>query len=109
MKPGKTANLAAGALAVKRDESLVIKCAAASPAIKEGQDWFPLTVDYREKAAAVGKFPGGDFKTERRPFGKGKLPSPMTARPLRPLFPPGYFFCTPSISFFFCADRGEEP
>ena len=57
--------------------------------MKEGQDWFPLTVDYREKAAAVGKFPGGYFKREGRPSEKETLTSRMTDRPLRPLFPSG--------------------
>ena len=65
--------------------------AVSATSIKEGQDCFPLTVDYREKAAAVGKFPGGYFKREGRPSEKETLTSRMTDRPLRPLFPKGYF------------------
>ena len=67
------------------------------PTIKEGQDYFPLTVDYREKAAAVGKFPGGYFKREGRPSEKETLTSRMIDRPLRPLFPQGYFYDTQII------------
>jgi len=63
---------------------------AASKA-KAGQEFFPLTVDYREKAAAAGKFPGGYFKREGRPTEKEILTSRLTDRPIRPLFPKGWF------------------
>src|SRR5438045_9156509 len=73
---------------------MVMASAVSATIIKEGQDFFPLTVDYREKAAAAGKFPGGYFKREGRPTEKETLTSRMTDRPLRPLFPPGYFYDT---------------
>ncbi|HJT45181.1 MAG TPA: polyribonucleotide nucleotidyltransferase, partial [Chthoniobacterales bacterium] len=77
--------------------------------IKEGQDFFPLTVDYREKAAAVGKFPGGYFKREGRPSEKETLTSRMIDRPLRPLFPKGYFYDTQIISILLSADGQNDP
>jgi polyribonucleotide nucleotidyltransferase len=83
--------------------------AVSATSIKEGQDWFPLTVDYREKAAAVGKFPGGYFKREGRPSEKETLTSRMTDRPLRPLFPQGYFYDTQVISMLLSADGQNDP
>jgi polyribonucleotide nucleotidyltransferase len=77
--------------------------------VKEGQDFFPLTVDYREKAAAVGKFPGGYFKREGRPSEKEILTARMTDRPLRPLFPKGYFYDTQIISILLSADGQIDP
>ena len=82
---------------------------SSATAIKEGQDWFPLTVDYREKAAAVGKIPGGYFKREGRPSEKETLTSRMTDRPLRPLFPQGYFYDTQIISILLSADGQNDP
>src|SRR5258708_24455271 len=61
--------------------------AVSATTIKEGQDFFPLTVDYREKAAAAGKFPGGYFKREGRPTEKEILTCRLIDRPIRPLFP----------------------
>src|SRR5204863_546422 len=75
----------------------------------EGQDFFPLTVDYREKAAAAGKIPGGYFKREGRPSEKETLTSRMTDRPLRPLFPQGYFYDTQIISILLSADGENDP
>ena len=77
--------------------------------VKEGQDFFPLTVDYREKAAAAGKFPGGYFKREGRPTEKETLTSRMIDRPLRPLFPKGYFYDTQIISILLSADGQNDP
>src|SRR5207244_10710577 len=69
----------------------------------------PLTVDYREKAAAAGKFPGGYFKREGRPTEKETLTSRMIDRPLRPLFPQGYFYDTQIISILLSADGENDP
>ena len=63
--------------------------AVSATALKEGQDWFPLTVDYREKAAAVGKFPGGYFKREGRPSENQAHDFPDDRSPFGPLFPAG--------------------
>src|SRR2546429_9716223 len=88
---------------------MVLASAVSATTIKEGQDYFPLTVDYREKAAAVGKFPGGYFKREGRPSEKETLTSRMIDRPLRPLFPQGYFYDTQVISLLLSADGQNDP
>ena len=77
IETGKIARLADGAVIVSCGETLVLASAVSSTVIKEGQDFFPLTVDYREKAAAAGKFPGGYFKREGRPTEKETLTSRM--------------------------------
>ncbi|MGI9115461.1 MAG: polyribonucleotide nucleotidyltransferase, partial [Chthoniobacterales bacterium] len=109
IETGKIAKLADGSVVVSCGESMVMASAVSATAIKEGQDWFPLTVDYREKAAAVGKIPGGYFKREGRPSEKETLTSRMTDRPLRPLFPQGYFYDTQVISILLSADGENDP
>src|SRR6266496_5678729 len=94
----KLAKQADGAVTVQLGETIVLVAAVAAPKAKPGQDFFPLTVDYRDKAAAAGKFPGGYFKREGRPTEKETLTSRMIDRPLRPLFPQGYFYDTQIIS-----------
>jgi polyribonucleotide nucleotidyltransferase len=106
---GKIAKLADGAVIVSCGDTMVLASAVSATAIKEGQDYFPLTVDYREKAAAVGKFPGGYFKREGRPSEKETLTSRMIDRPLRPLFPTGYFYDTQVISLLLSADGENDP
>jgi polyribonucleotide nucleotidyltransferase len=88
---------------------MILASAVSATTIKEGQDFFPLTVDYREKAAAAGKFPGGYFKREGRPTEKETLTSRMIDRPLRPLFPHGYFYDTQIISILLSADGENDP
>jgi polyribonucleotide nucleotidyltransferase len=88
---GKLAKQADGAVTVQLGETIVIVAAVAATKAKEGQDFFPLTVDYREKAAAAGKFPGGYFKREGRPTEKEILTCRLTDRPIRPLFPKGWY------------------
>ena len=87
IETGKLANQADGAVTVQLGETIVLVAAVAASKAKPGQDFFPLTVDYREKAAAAGKFPGGYFKREGRPTEKEILTSRLTDRPIRPLFP----------------------
>jgi polyribonucleotide nucleotidyltransferase len=106
---GKIAKLADGAVIVSSGDTMVLVSAVSATAIKEGQDYFPLTVDYREKAAAAGKFPGGYFKREGRPTEKETLTSRMIDRPLRPLFPRGYFYDTQVISILLSADGENDP
>src|SRR5689334_9043208 len=103
------AKLSDGAVTVRCGETVVLASAVSSTTLKEGQDFFPLTVDYREKAAAAGKFPGGYFKREGRPTEKETLTSRMTDRPLRPLFPQGYFYDTQVISILLSADGENDP
>jgi len=109
IETGKIARLADGAAIVTCADTTVLVCAVSSRVIKEGQDFFPLTVDYREKAAAAGKFPGGYFKREGRPTEKETLTSRMIDRPLRPLFPKGYFYDTQIISILLSADGQNDP
>jgi polyribonucleotide nucleotidyltransferase len=109
IETGKIAKLADGAVIVSCGDTMILASAVSATAIKEGQDFFPLTVDYREKAAAAGKFPGGYFKREGRPTEKETLTSRMIDRPLRPLFPSGYFYDTQIISILLSADGQNDP
>src|SRR5438477_12371495 len=109
IETGKIARLADGAVIVNCGDTTVLVCAVSATTVKEGQDFFPLTVDYREKAAAAGKFPGGYFKREGRPTEKETLTSRMIDRPLRPLFPKGYFYDTQIISILLSADGQNDP
>ena len=109
IETGKLAKLADGSVTVRSGETIILVAAVSATTVKEGQDFFPLTVDYREKAAAVGKFPGGYFKREGRPSEKETLTSRMTDRPLRPLFPKGYFYDTQVISVLLSADGENDP
>ena len=91
IESGKLAKQADGSVTVQLGETIVMVAAVAASKAKPGQEFFPLTVDYREKAAAAGKFPGGYFKREGRPTEKEILTSRLTDRPIRPLFPKGWF------------------
>src|SRR5689334_24367617 len=91
IETGKMAKQADGAVTVQLGDTIVLVAAVAATKAKEGQDFFPLTVDYREKAAAAGKFPGGYFKREGRPTEKEILTCRLTDRPIRPLFPKGWY------------------
>src|SRR5438477_10817298 len=91
IETGKLAKQADGAVSVQMGETIVLVAAVAATKAKPGQDFFPLTVDYREKAAAAGKFPGGYFKREGRPTEKEILTSRLIDRPIRRLFPKGWY------------------
>ncbi|MCX7413344.1 MAG: polyribonucleotide nucleotidyltransferase [Planctomycetia bacterium] len=90
METGLLAKQAAGSVLVNYGDTTVI-VAAATGAPRAGIDFFPLTCDYRERAAAAGKFPGGFLKREGRPTMKETLTSRLMDRPIRPLFPDGFF------------------
>ncbi len=109
IETGKLAKLADGAVTVRCGDTILFVSAVSATSIKEGQDWFPLSVDYREKAAAVGKFPGGFFRREGRPSEKEILTCRMTDRPLRPLFPKGYLYDTQIIAVMMSADGENDP
>ncbi|HYE31766.1 MAG TPA: polyribonucleotide nucleotidyltransferase [Methylomirabilota bacterium] len=91
IESGKLAKQADGAVTVQLGETIVLVAAVGASNPKPGLDFFPLTVDYREKAAAAGKFPGGYFKREGRPTEKEILTSRIIDRPIRPLFPKGWY------------------
>ncbi|MFA6716029.1 MAG: polyribonucleotide nucleotidyltransferase, partial [Victivallaceae bacterium] len=87
---GKIAKLANGSCVVRMGDTVLLAAACSGPA-RPGSDFFPLQVDYREKYSAAGKFPGGFIKREGRPSTKEILTCRVTDRPLRPLFPNGFF------------------
>ena len=109
IETGKLAKLADGAVTVRCGETIILVTAVSATKVKEGQDWFPLSVEYREKAAAVGRFPGGYFKREGRPTEKEVLTARMTDRPLRPLFPKGYLYDTQIVGTLMSADGQNDP
>ena len=90
LETGKVAKQADGAVVVRYGDSVVIATVVATRTAREGQDFFPLTVDYREKAYAGGRIPGGYFKREGAPVKKEILTSRLIDRPIRPLFPDGF-------------------
>ena len=87
---GKMANLAAGACLVRQGDTVVLVAACTGPA-RDGADFFPLQIDYREKYCSAGKFPGGYIKREGRPTEKEILTCRVTDRPIRSMFPKGFF------------------
>src|SRR6266498_6168282 len=109
IEAGKLAKQADGAVTVQLGESIVIVAAVAATSAKPGQDFFPLTVDYREKAAAAGRFPGGYFKREGRPTEKEILTCRMIDRPIRPLFPKGFYNEVQVQSILLSADGENDP
>ena len=91
LETGEISRQATGAVLVSMDDTVVLATVVASTKAKPGQDFFPLTVDYVEKTYAAGKIPGGFFKREGRPSEKETLTSRLIDRPIRPLFPDGFF------------------
>jgi polyribonucleotide nucleotidyltransferase len=109
IETGKLAKQADGAVTVQLGETIVLVAAVGAAKAKEGQDFFPLTVDYREKAAAAGKFPGGYFKREGRPTEKEILTCRLTDRPIRPLFPKGWYNEVQVQTVVLSADGENDP
>jgi polyribonucleotide nucleotidyltransferase len=101
---GKIAKLADGAVTVRCGDTIILVTAVSATKVKSGQTWFPLSVEYKEKATAAGVFPGGYFKREGRPTEKEILTYRMTDRPLRPLFPKGYLYETQIVAILLSAD-----
>ena len=108
IETGKLAKLADGAVTVQMGETIVMVSAVSQTKIREGQTWFPLSVEYKERASAAGTFPGGYFKREGRPTEKEILTCRMTDRPLRPLFPKGYLYDTQIIALLLSADQVND-
>src|SRR5258707_6442315 len=109
IESGKLAKQADGAVTVQLGDTIVLVAAVAATKAKPGQDFFPLTVDYREKAAAAGKFPGGYFKREGRPTEKEILTCRLTDRPIRPLFPKGWYNEVQVQTVLLSADGENDP
>ncbi|MDA8329020.1 MAG: polyribonucleotide nucleotidyltransferase [Betaproteobacteria bacterium] len=91
LETGEIARQASGAVLVNMDDTIVLVTVVAQKAVKAGQDFFPLTVDYQEKTYAAGRIPGGFFKREGKPSEKETLTSRLIDRPLRPLFPDSFY------------------
>jgi polyribonucleotide nucleotidyltransferase len=91
LETGEIARQAHGAVLCTMDDTVVLAAVTAAKEPKPGQDFFPLTVDYAEKTYAAGKIPGGFFKREGRPTEKETLTSRLIDRPIRPLFPDGFY------------------
>ena len=91
METGEIARQSSGAVLVSMDDTVVLATVVAQKEAKPGQDFFPLTVDYAEKFYAAGRIPGGFFKREGRPSEKETLVSRLIDRPIRPLFPDGFY------------------
>ncbi len=108
IETGKLAKQADGAVTVRYGDTIVIVTACASPGAREGIDFLPLTVDYREYAYASGRIPGGFFKREGKPTEKEVLTSRLIDRPIRPLFPEGWNRETQVVALLLSADPEND-
>ena len=109
IETGKLAKQAHGACTVRYGDTVVLCTVTAAQREREGVDFFPLTVDYREKTSAAGMFPGGFIKREGRPTEKEILTMRLTDRPLRPLFPAGFRREVQIINAVLSADNENDP
>jgi polyribonucleotide nucleotidyltransferase len=109
LEVGEVAKQANGATLVWYGETVVLVTAVVAPEVRAGIDFVPLTVDYREKAYAAGKIPGGFFKREGRPSEREVLTSRLIDRPIRPLFPKGFGQETQVIAIVLSADAENDP
>ncbi|OGL50743.1 MAG: polyribonucleotide nucleotidyltransferase [Candidatus Schekmanbacteria bacterium RIFCSPHIGHO2_02_FULL_38_11] len=109
IETGRLAKQADGAVLVRYGDVMVLVTAVAADTPRENIDFLPFTVDYREKAYAAGKIPGGFFKREGRPQEKEILTSRLIDRPLRPLFPDEYYYEVQVIATVLSADQQNDP
>src|SRR5260370_2463330 len=109
LETGKVARQADGAVMATYGETTVLCTAVANKQAKPGQDFFPLTVDYQEKPYAAGKIPGGFFRREGRPSEKETLTSRLIDRPLRPLFPEGFYNDVQVVATVMSVDPEIDP
>ena len=109
LETGKIARQADGAVLASYGETTVLATVVSAKAAKPGQDFFPLTVNYQEKAFAAGRIPGGYFKREGRPSEKETLVSRLIDRPIRPLFPEGYRNDTQVVVTVLAHDLENDP
>ncbi|MBI3780798.1 MAG: polyribonucleotide nucleotidyltransferase [candidate division NC10 bacterium] len=109
IEAGRVARQADGAVLVRYGDTVILVTAVASKQPRQGIDFFPLSVDYQERAYAAGKIPGGFFKREGRPHDKETLTARLIDRPLRPLFPEGYRHDVQIIGTVLSADQENDP
>src|SRR6516164_3178840 len=108
LETGKLAKQAGGAVTVRYGDSVVLVTACRAASAREGIDFLPLTVDYREYTYASGRIPGGFFKREGKPAEKEVLTSRVIDRPIRPLFPSGWRYETQIIALVLSADQEND-
>jgi polyribonucleotide nucleotidyltransferase len=106
---GKVAKQADGSALVRYGDTMMLVTATSRKELKEGKDFLPLIVDYRENTYAAGKIPGGFFKREGRPSEREILMARLVDRPIRPLFPDGYYYDTQIVGLLLSADLESEP
>ncbi|MBI4558917.1 MAG: polyribonucleotide nucleotidyltransferase [Candidatus Hydrogenedentes bacterium] len=106
---GRIAKQAHGAILVTAGETMVLSTACAAPEATVGQDFFPLTVEYREKSSSAGRIPGNFFRREGRPTEREVLVCRLTDRPIRPLFPDGFTNEVQVFSTVYSADNVNNP
>jgi polyribonucleotide nucleotidyltransferase len=106
---GKIAKQADGSALLRYGDTMMLVTATSRKELKEGKDFLPLIVDYRENTYAAGKIPGGFFKREGRPSEREILMARLIDRPVRPLFPEGYFYDTQVVGLLLSADLESEP
>jgi len=109
IETGKLAKQAHGSALVRYGDTVVLVAVTYQPVGEDAKDFFPLTVDYREKTYAAGKFPGGFIKREGRPTNKEILTMRMIDRPVRPLFPPNYRDEVQIMAMVLSADQQNDP
>ncbi len=109
METGRLAKQASGAVVITQGDNVVLATAVAAPEPKEGLDFFPLTVDYREYAYAGGRIPGGFIKREGRPSEREVLTCRQIDRPIRPMFPKNFRNETQVIALVLSADKENDP
>ncbi|MDA8016465.1 MAG: polyribonucleotide nucleotidyltransferase [Thermoanaerobaculia bacterium] len=109
LETGYVAQQANGSCMVRCGDTVVLTTACMSGNPKQPRPFLPLTIEYREQSAAAGRIPGGFFKREGRPSEKETISARLTDRPLRPLFPKGYYAETQVISFIYSADEENDP
>jgi len=109
LETGKVAKQADGAVVVRYGGTMVLATCVAARGAKESQDFFPLTVEYRERAYAGGRIPGGYFKREGAPVKKETLTSRLIDRPIRPLFPDGFRNEVQVICLVLSGDQENDP
>src|SRR5262249_7004920 len=109
LETGRVAKQADGSVLVRYGDTVVLATVVAARSATEGQDFFPLSVDYRERAYAGGRIPGGFFKREGRPAQKEILTSRLIDRPLRPLFPKGFKNEIQLIVLAISSDQENDP
>ncbi|GFO59446.1 polyribonucleotide nucleotidyltransferase [Geomonas silvestris] len=109
IETGKVAKQASGAVMIKSGDTMVLVTAVALKTAKEGQGFFPLTVNYQEKAYAGGRIPGSFFKREGRPSDNETLTCRLIDRPIRPLFPENFLNDTQIMATVISADKDHDP